>query len=209
MRNFIGVVMAVVLLRAQGKKPNNGYCVQNSCFTVHTDVLDFNAAQLSCEKKHGSLLSVRTADINDAVSDLLTGFSGHFWIGLRHKGDRCADSSLALKGYTWITGESTSRFKNWKSDDTACSPRCVSLSKHEKWTERLCNDTTDIDGYLCEYQNTKKCERLTPAAVVLYDTPFGFSRKDLNEVPHSSNATHLDLKTKHICLEVGMPGSRL
>ncbi|XP_017581024.1 thrombomodulin [Pygocentrus nattereri] len=201
MKNFIGVVMAVVLLRVQGKKPNNGYCVQNSCFTVHTDVLDFKAAQLSCKNKQGSLMSVRTRDINDAISDLLTGFSGQFWIGLTHKGDRCTDSSLTLKGYTWITGDNTTHFKNWKSNDIACSPRCVSLSKHEKWTERLCNDTTDIEGYLCEYQNTKKCERLTPTSVVLYETPFGFSRKDLNEVPQGSNATRLDLKTKYICLE--------
>lgn len=202
MKTFIGVVLALLLLRVHGGKPNNGFCVQNSCFTVHANTVDFNSAQTSCERKQGSLLTVRTKEVSSVISDLLIGFSGHFWLGLIHEGNSCTDLTRDLRGYTWLAGDSSTRFKNWKNNEVVCSRRCVSVSEDDaKWTERRCNDTADIEGYICEYQNAKKCKRLTSDSSVLYETPFGFSRRDLSEVPDSSNATRLDLGTKHICLE--------
>ncbi|XP_066533491.1 thrombomodulin [Hoplias malabaricus] len=202
MKNFIGVVMALVFLRARGGKPNNGYCLQDSCFTLHAGTVDFNSATKSCESKQGTLMTVRTTEVNDGILDILAGFDGHVWIGLIHRGDSCADPSLDLKGYTWVTGDSQTRFKNWKSNAPVCSQQCVSASKDDaKWTERLCNDTKGIKGYLCEHNNTNKCERLTSKSTVLYETSFEFSRENLAEVPNLSNATRMDLGTKHICLE--------
>ncbi|KAI4888917.1 hypothetical protein NFI96_005924 [Prochilodus magdalenae] len=164
--------------------------------------VDFTDAQVSCERKQGALMSVRTTEVNDVILDLLKELSGHFWIGLIHASDTCTDPSYDLRGYSWITGDNATRFRNWKSDGISCSRRCVSVSRNDgKWAERRCNDTEGIAGYLCEYQNTEKCGPLTSKASVLYQTPFGFSRVDLSEVPNSSNATRLDLSSKHICLE--------
>uniref|UniRef100_A0A3B1K3B4 Thrombomodulin n=1 Tax=Astyanax mexicanus TaxID=7994 RepID=A0A3B1K3B4_ASTMX len=204
MKIFMGVILALVLLRVEGGKPSIGYCDHSSCFTAHAGTLDFNSAQKSCESKRGSLMTVRTPEANSLISNLLTGFSGHFWIGLIHRGESCSDPSLDLKGYTWITGDEPSLtfFENWKNKDSVCSQRCVSITKDDpQWAERHCNDATDVEGYLCEHQNTNKCTQLTSESSVLYETPFGFSKHDLGEVPHSSNATRLDLGTKYICLE--------
>ncbi|XP_026857231.2 thrombomodulin [Electrophorus electricus] len=200
MKNFIGVVMALALLRIQGKKPSNGYCVGAKCFTVYTDNVDFNSARKSCREKEGHLMTVRTTVADNVISDLLTGVQGSFWIGLRYTDESCSDSSLDLKGYSWITGDKRTNFTNWKSTEKVCSQRCVSLSKDDlKWTERHCNDA--IEGYLCEHNNAIKCERLTSASTVLYETPLGFSREDLIEVPQRTNATRKDLGTKHTCVE--------
>lgn len=192
--------MALVLVRAQGRKPNHGNCVDRYCVTVHTDPVDFNSARKSCEDKGGHLMTVRTMAANSVISDLLTGYTGNFWIGLRYMSDFCAESAHDLKGYTWITGDQATNFTNWKNHERICSQRCVSLSKDDpKWTERYCNHT--IEGYLCEYKNTQKCKRLPCESQVLYETPFGFAREDLQEVPSASNATNQHLGTKYICVE--------
>ncbi|XP_076844336.1 thrombomodulin [Brachyhypopomus gauderio] len=199
MKNFIGVVMAFALVRVLGGKPTNGYCVGAKCFTVYTETVDFNSAQKSCQQKGGYLMTVRSTVADDVLSDLLTGVQGHFWIGLRHTGENCADTSLDLKGYAWITGDKITNFTNWKSAEKVCSQRCVSQSKDDlKWTERHCNDA--IQGYLCEHNNTVKCERFKSGSPVLYKTPLGFSREDLTEVPNSTYATRQDLGTKLICV---------
>lgn len=195
--------MALVLLRVQGRKPNHGNCLDDFCVTVHTDVGDFNSAQKSCMDKGGDLMTVRTMLANSVVSDLLAGHTGNFWIGLSYTREICSESSHDLKGYTWITGDQATNFTNWKNQDEqrVCSPRCVTLSKEDgqKWTERLCNHATE--GYLCEYSNTNKCTRLASESPVLYETPYGFAREDLQEVPNTSNATDQHLGTKHICFD--------
>lgn len=199
MKLFLGVVMALALLTAQGRKPNRGNCVDEYCVTLHTHVVDFNSARKSCEDKEGHLMTVRSTAANSVISDLLTGQTGNFWIGLRYMKEICSKSSHDLKGYTWITGDEVTNFTNWKDAGAeACSPSCVSLSKEDpKWTERPCDRTAE--GYLCEYKNTKKCKGITSETPVLYETPFGFAREDLQEVPNTSNATDQHLGTKYIC----------
>lgn len=200
MKAFLGVVMALGLVRVQGRKPNHGSCVDDYCVTVHTDVVDFNSAQKSCKDNGGHLMTVRTMAANSVISDLLTGYTGHFWIGLRYMSNSCADSTMDLKGYTWITGDKATNFTNWKKHGISCSQRCVSLSKSDpKWTERQCNYT--IEGYLCEYANVNKCTRLPSESPVQYETPFGFSSEDLQDVPNASNATQQNLGTKYICAD--------
>ncbi|XP_026773932.3 thrombomodulin [Pangasianodon hypophthalmus] len=200
MKAFLGVVMALVLVRAQGTKPNHGNCAEQYCITVHTELVDFNSAQKSCKDKGGHLMTVRTIAVSNVIADLLTGHTGNFWIGLRYMSESCAGSSLDLKGYTWITGDEATNFTNWKNHESICSQRCVSLSRDDpEWTERHCNHV--IEGYLCEYNNTNKCPRLTSESSFLYETPFGFAGEDLQEVPNASNATHQHLGTKYICFD--------
>ncbi|XP_062857261.1 complement component C1q receptor [Trichomycterus rosablanca] len=201
MKRLVGVLMALAFVKGlEGEKPYNGQCAGDLCFTVHTHNTDFNSAQKSCQKRGGYLMSVRTTEAMDIISDLLTGCTGEFWIGLRYSNNFCADSLVDLKGYTWINGDNTTYFTNWKSHKHVCSQKCVSLSKQDsKWTERLCNDA--IEGYLCEYKIPGKCKRLTSVSAVLYETPLGFAREDLGAVPYSSNATSQNLGTRFICLD--------
>lgn len=195
--------MALVLVSVQGRKPNHGNCVDEYCVTVHADAGDFNSAQKSCEAKEGHLMTVRTAGASAVISEVLTGYTGDFWIGLSYTNDFCSESTHELKGYAWITGDDATNFSHWKSSAGVCSPRCVSLSGDDpEWTERRC--THAAQGYLCEYKNTQnKCQRLASDSPVLYETPFGFAREDLREVPSASNATHQRLGTKYICFEGG------
>lgn len=193
--------MALALLTAQGRKPNHGNCVDEYCVTLYTHGLTFTSAQKSCQDLEGHLMTVRSTVANEIISDLLTGHTGNFWIGLRYMKEVCSESSHDLKGYTWITGDEATNFTNWKTTEKeACSQRCVSLSKEDlKWTERSCDHAAE--GYLCEYKNTKKCKRLPSQSPVLYETPFGFARDDLQEVPNATNATDQHLGTKYICNE--------
>ncbi|KAM9495726.1 thrombomodulin [Clarias gariepinus] len=199
MKAFLGAVMALALLRVQGRKPAQGNCVDESCVTLHAERVDFNSAQKSCQDAGGHLMTVRSKRANSVVSELLTGSTGNFWIGLKYTRDSCSteEPTLDLKGYTWITGDAATNFTNWKSLERVCSQKCVSLSKEDSaWTERDCNHA--VQGYLCEYEVTTKCPGLGPQ--FLYETPFGFAREDLQEIPSTSNATD-HLGTKYICLE--------
>lgn len=191
--------MALVLLRVQGRKPYQGNCVDEYCVTVHTHGVDFNSAQKSCEAKGGHLMTLRTGEANSAISDLLTGLAGNFWIGLRYTREICSESSRDLKGYSWVTGDEVTNFTNWKNDEKGvCSQTCVSVSTEDlKWTGRACNRAAE--GYLCGYKNIDTCRPLSSESPVLYDTPFGFAREDLQEVPNTSNATSQHLGTKFIC----------
>lgn len=193
--------MALALVRVQGRKPHQGNCVDEYCVSVHTHGADFNSAQKSCLDKEGHLMTVRTAAVHGVLSDLLSGHTGNFWIGLRYMKEICSQSTLELKGYTWINGPEATTFTNWRnSDKVVCSQSCVSLSAEDPtWTERPCGDVTE--GYLCEYKNTGTCKRLESEPAVLYETPFGFAREDLQEVPNTSNATDQHLGTKYICFE--------
>lgn len=193
--------MALALLTAQGKKPDRGNCVEEYCVTLHTHVLDFNSSQTSCEGRNGHLVTIRSAVANHVISDLLTGQTGNFWIGLKYMKENCSKSSHDLKGYTWVTEDEATNFTNWKDAGAeVCSQSCVSLSKEDlKWTERPCDRAAE--GYLCEHRNTMTCKRITSETPILYETPFGFAREDLQEVPNASNATDQHLGNKYICYE--------
>lgn len=201
MKCFVEVVVVLALVSGlEAEKPYNGQCEGDMCFTVHTHAADFNSAQKSCQKRGGNLMSVRTTEAMNIISDLLTGCIGEFWIGLKYSNDFCADSVVDLKGYTWSNGDNTTDFINWKSNEHVCSQKCVSLSKQDPvWKERLCNDA--VEGYLCEYKIPGKCKRLTSISAVMYETPLGFSREDLGAVPYSSNATNQNRGTRFICLD--------
>uniref|UniRef100_A0A8C1KH20 Thrombomodulin n=1 Tax=Cyprinus carpio TaxID=7962 RepID=A0A8C1KH20_CYPCA len=156
MRDIIGMALALAVLRVRGENISDGDCVDGKCFVFHVDSASFDAAQLVCQEKGGHLMTVRTEKAAEVLGGLLNGASGDFWLGLKHAGDRCSNSSNGLKGYRWVTGDNKTQYVNWKSDVSVCSPLCVSVSqKVLKWTERACNDR--IDGYFCEYDNPSYC----------------------------------------------------
>ncbi|KAF7694295.1 hypothetical protein HF521_008048 [Silurus meridionalis] len=191
--------MALALLPVEGRKPHNGNCVADLCVTVHADVSDFNSARTSCKEQGGHLITVRSMLVNTVISDLISGHSGDFWIGLRDDSESCLGSDVGLKGYSWITGDNLTDFTNWKDEPRVCSQRCVALSGADpKWTGRHCDDR--IAGYLCGHDiREEKCKPLAVESPVLYETPFGFTSEKLQEVPNSSNATQKLSGSKHIC----------
>ncbi|XP_073789900.1 thrombomodulin [Danio rerio] len=196
MRELV-MALAFALLGVHANK-YIGDCVDGKCFVVQTDTANFDAAQKVCEERTGHLMTIRTAKLADVLSRLLLkGESGNFWIGLRYVGNECSDR---LKGYKWITGDDTSHFSNWKRESD-CAPSCVSVSQNDhKWTERPCSDR--IDGYVCEYNNLNHCPPLSTDEKVHYSTAFGFTSNELlREIPELTNATRLDLRTKHICFD--------
>ncbi|XP_073673167.1 thrombomodulin-like [Garra rufa] len=201
MRDIIGMTLALVVLRVRGESINDGFCTDGKCFVVHVDSASFDAAQLVCEEKGGHLMTVRSQKVSNVLSGLLNGASGNFWLGLKHADNQCSNSKDGLKGFKWVTGDSTTQYVNWKSDLATCSPLCVSVSpKVLKWTERPCNDR--IEGYLCEFDNTGYCPPLSTDASVLYQTLYGFRANEvLKEIPQFTIGTLLPLRTKHICFE--------
>lgn len=190
------MAMALVLLRVRTANADNGYCADGKCFSIHANTASFDAASRACKEKGGHLMTVRTEQINNVLSDLLENTTGDFWLGLEYVDARCLDSTGGLKGYKWITGDDTT-YSNWKTADAVCFSRCVSVSNHTlEWNERACEEI--IQGYLCEYINTEYCDPLGTDAS--YETRFGFTRENLKEIPDGSNGTAQPLGTRHVCL---------
>ncbi|XP_030626803.1 thrombomodulin-like [Chanos chanos] len=201
MRDYIRVVLTVaVLTRVKGKSPYIGFCGEDSCFTVFKDEANFATAREVCQGKQGDLMTVRTANTNYVLSRLLNDLPGDFWIGLKYSGERCSDASSVLKGYTWTTGDNTTDYKNWKNNDSVCSPHCVSVSREDlTWTERPCSDR--IEGYLCEYKDPEMCDRLPSDSEtsVIYRTPVGLEGENLASLPQGSIGERLPEGTKYLC----------
>lgn len=195
MREIVGVALALVVLRVHGEHISEAVCAEGKCFAARTDSASFDAAQRVCEQTGGHLMTVRTQKSADALAQLLKGTSGNFWLGLRYQ---C--SNEALKGYKWVTGDNTTHYINWERPSAVCSPLCASVSqKVQKWAERPCDDR--IEGYLCEYANPDPCQPLSNDTVVPYETPFGFTATDLQEVPQGTRATLQPLRTRHVCFD--------
>lgn len=203
MRLFL-VVLVTVMERTGGVKPNNGYCIGNSCFTVFHRVSDFTAAQSLCaDEWSGHLMTVRSSVSNDIILTLLENFSGPFWIGL-HLVTGCPDASAELKGFQWVTKDNKSDFFNWAPDfDSSCSShRCVSVSTagELKWTRESCGK--QAAGFLCEVRFTDGCRGLTDVPQhesVAYTTPLGFDSEDLLSLPPGSIAVRSLSGSKFVC----------
>lgn len=200
MRTVSTLLVATALL-AEVCAKISGDCAERRCFIFSEQPSDFFSAQRACQERDGHLLTVRSTAVHKLISNLLTAVSGRFWIGLRSAMKQCAQPPSDLQEFVWVTGDNQTNFVNWRTLDPRCAQTCVSVSSSEdlKWTQHPC--AGNLEGYLCEYSIPWTCAPLQSASPVLYDTPYAFSRADLKEVPHGSNATKSDLGTKHICYE--------
>lgn len=181
---------------------HTGFCVDKMCFSVHESRADFSAAKKVCEERNGHLLTVRSNVSNSAVSTLLSGLRGNFWIGLQFNG-ACPKPISGLKGYKWITGEDEADFRNWDKDDVICptSEKCVTVSTDDfKWRERSCVD--EVDGFICEFGFEVSCPPVKAnlgGQIQTYQTPFGFGAPDLTVLPMATVA-ELDEGTQYVCI---------
>lgn len=214
MRGVLLILLWVLSGAAHGEQPTGGYCIGNMCYGFFETMTDFVGAQDVCSQHRGHLMTLRSSVAHDTLSLLLGNTTGLHWIGL-HLPKGCPDYSTELRGYEWVTTDTSSNFYNWAeaspSDDTCppSTPRCIAVSKDDnfQWREEPC--TNQHGGFLCEYifldggclgiQNTN----------AFYTTPYGFRVEDAVTLPTGSVAEHPD-ENKQVCVSgqwVGAPWS--
>lgn len=135
------------------------FCAGSDCITLNKDRVDFTTAEAACRDRNGELV-VYQAETGKLLLDILSQeLYGSVWIGLRLPVGACSNLSAPLRGYEWTTGGVHSSFvpssSTWKDSVKVCSPRCVSLSNDQRWTERPCSDKTD--GFLCRVKHRDAC----------------------------------------------------
>lgn len=214
MRGVLLILLWVLLGLAQGELPTGGYCIGNMCFALFEIMSNFEGAENVCGQHRGHLMTVRSSVAHDTLSLLLSNTTGLHWIGL-HLPKGCPDPSSELQGYQWVTTDTSSNFYNWAEDspfgDTCSSftPRCITVSKDNKfkWQENFCDNK--IDGFLCEYTFQHGGCQGFQNSNVFYTTPYGFRVEDAASLPTGSLAEHPD-ETKQICVSgqwIGAPWS--
>nr|XP_046269557.1 endosialin [Scatophagus argus] len=133
------------------------YCTESDCITLNQDRVNFETAEEACHDRNGELLTFQPETYENIPNILRKELKGDFWIGLRLPAGACSSLSTPLRGYEWTSGSKGffPSSSTWKESVEVCSPRCVSTTDDQKWTERLCSDKTD--GYLCRTKNKDAC----------------------------------------------------
>lgn len=185
-------------------QPSGGYCIGHMCYALFETMTDFEGAQDACIQSRGHLMTVRSSVAHDTLSLLLGNTTGKHWIGL-HLPKGCPDISEELRGYQWVTTDTSSNFYNWHEDSlfkSTCDPStpgCVSVSKDNKfqWEQDHCKNQND--GFLCEYTfQDGGCQGIQNTNA-FYTTPYGFRVEDAVTLPPGSIAEHPDEK-KQVCV---------
>lgn len=135
------------------------FCSGTDCITVNQHRVDFPTAEAACRDMNGQLMTFQSEADESTLGIFNQGLYGSFWIGLRLPAAACSNLSAPLRGYQWTSAGEHRSFipssSTWKHSVRVCSPRCVSLSHDQKWTERPCSDTAD--GFLCKTKHKDAC----------------------------------------------------
>lgn len=162
-----------------------GYCTGDQCFAVFQDSADFPDAQEKCKEHGGHLMTLQSPQAQEIVMDLLSEYTGRYWIGLQLPSSRCPDFTSQLLGYRWTAGDATTDFHNWGAADTNCSSKCVSVfaERNSTWWQESCHDK--LTGYLCQHAFDNPCGRLEVGgrAHVSYTMHMGFQGNNLTSFP--------------------------
>lgn len=205
MGSVVGPFVAVLLFLVGGiggLKPSSGYCIENQCFTLFRDPVDFSSARGLCRVQGGHLMSLRSSVSDDILVILMGNTTGRLWVGL-HLPSGCPDAAAELKGFQWVTEDSNSDFYNWAPGfDSSCSShRCVSVSKVSdfKWTQTPCGE--QAAGFLCESVIDDPCKALPfeQDESVAYMSPMGFGGEDGLSWPPGSTAVRSSNGVKYVC----------
>lgn len=153
------------------------FCTGSDCITLHQDSVDFQTAEEACRDQRGELVTFQF-DADHYILDILSQeLYGNFWIGLRLPAGACSNLSTPLRGYESASGpihrSFFPSFSTWKDNVKVCSPRCVSLSNDQKWTERFCSDKTD--GFLCRTKHKDACRAQELSDVNVFQSSEGCS----------------------------------
>lgn len=135
------------------------FCSGDDCITLNHDSVDFKTAQEACRESNGELLTFQSKTDVKIFDVLRKELLGNVWIGLHLPAGACSNLSAPLRGYEWISGSTDSTFiqsfNTWAQAIQLCSPHCISLSNHQKLTEKQCSDKAD--GFLCKTKLQHAC----------------------------------------------------
>ncbi|NWT10279.1 TRBM protein, partial [Vireo altiloquus] len=169
--------------------PAGAQCLEHECFAVFWAARPFPAASEGCERGGGHLMTVRSTVAEEAIALLLQNRSGRLWLGLSLPPSLpCTEPGQTLRGFSWVTGDSSTDYTNWAPSGRRCGERCVTVSRELRWEERSCEEPAD--GFLCQYSYGGSCPRLAvpPAVPVAYSTPFGARGAEFLALPPHSRA---------------------
>lgn len=158
-------------------------CTSNACFTLHSNPVSFDEANLNCEDNGGYLMTIRNSEEEDALRTLLALYPEQekqikIRIGLKLRRETCVISHAALKGFKWVSGEEDSHYSNWWRDPrSTCNKRCVSVTyhptghNHMKWIDGSCKEPAP---YVCKFYFKGMCNALTLSGhgQIFYTAPF-------------------------------------
>ncbi|XP_053568163.1 thrombomodulin [Bombina bombina] len=171
---------------------------------------EFKGAKKSCKKMGGKLMTVRNSVEADILSLFLQGMTSSYsvWIGLEQPNkDKCTDTSLKLRGYKWITGDTNTDYTNWMSNEVKCDKHCVSVQENGAWKETSCNDRAD--GFLCEFSTLDTCQALDlPVGFsASYVLPIGMVVNNWTVLPLNTTASITNVQSTLICTNKGDNGA--
>ncbi|XP_067421448.1 thrombomodulin [Emydura macquarii macquarii] len=183
-------------------QPAGAQCLEHVCFGVFWGRRPFPDAGRVCAAGGGHLLTVRSTVAADAM-DLLVSPPEHcssgggcrLWLGLQLPRSRqCSEPGHRLRGFRWVTGEDESPanppWRQGGAGPAVCGRPCVAVAAGDlSWEETPCD--SEADGFLCEYNYSATCAKLSPkdGLRVTYTTPFGAKDSDLLALPPQSTAS--------------------
>uniref|UniRef100_A0A8C0J3S7 Layilin n=1 Tax=Chelonoidis abingdonii TaxID=106734 RepID=A0A8C0J3S7_CHEAB len=125
--------------------------------------ISFEEAHQACRRDGGHLVSIESESEQRLIEKLIESLlasDGDFWIGLRRK-EEDMDNSTECQGlYSWSDG-STSKFRNWYTDEPSCRSEICVVMYHQpsapagvggsymfQWNDDRCNMK---NNFICKY----------------------------------------------------------
>ncbi|XP_040837703.1 complement component C1q receptor [Ochotona curzoniae] len=217
----LGPLLLLLLLSGQpwvgtGVHMEAVVCAGTACYTAHWSKLSAAEAQENCTSNGGNLATVKSEEEAQLIQQVLAQLlrsevspamrTRKFWIGLQREKGKCYDSSLPLKGFSWVGGGEDTLYTNWHKElkSSCISKRCVSLmldpsmpplaNRLPKWSESPCGTSgspgSNIEGFVCKFNFQGMCRPLALGGPgqVSYITPFQVTSSSLEAVPFGSMA---------------------
>ncbi|KAM3603268.1 uncharacterized protein V6R79_019601 [Siganus canaliculatus] len=144
-----------------------GHCAGNECFALFQEPVDFQGAMGNCIKYDGQLFKFSVTDLEKTLAVQPGEISGGFWLEQRGAGRRTEEASALLQN---------------------CSYAAVSKGGNFAVLQAPCRET--MDGFLCQYANTKPCNGLQAGTSVQvnYTASMGFKVRDSEAFPEGTVA---------------------
>uniref|UniRef100_A0A8C4YKZ7 Layilin n=1 Tax=Gopherus evgoodei TaxID=1825980 RepID=A0A8C4YKZ7_9SAUR len=137
--------------------------------------ISFEEAHQACRIDGGHLVSIESESEQRLIEKLIESLlasDGDFWIGLRRK-EEDVDNSTECQGlYSWSDG-STSKFRNWYTDEPSCGREICVVMYHQpsapagvggsymfQWNDDRCNMK---NNFICKYSLDVVTGSLKPA----------------------------------------------
>uniref|UniRef100_A0A8C8VKK5 Thrombomodulin n=1 Tax=Pelusios castaneus TaxID=367368 RepID=A0A8C8VKK5_9SAUR len=205
LRLCLGLLLAASAGRSAPEPPADTLCLEPDCFGVFWGRRRFAEASGVCAAGRGRLMWVRST-VAAGATDLLAGQrrGARLWLGLQlPPGRQCTEPGRRLRGFRWAAGDELTDYVAWRQPRThpVCGRRCVALEvgKDLVWEEERCD--SELDGFLCEYNLTDFCAKLSPGAgvAVTYTPSFEGRDSDLPAMPAGTTASVPSLGLELVC----------